>query len=78
MQAPSIGRIVHYHLIDTGKVVPAIIVDIRSEEHVDLFVMCSRDPAVKQPPFGNTWFENGVRYSEDGKAGHWTWPARVS
>lgn len=68
--APTIGRIVHYHLIDTGKIVPAIVVDIRSEDHIDLFLMCSSQAATK---YGHTWFERSVRHGHEN--GQWEWPS---
>lgn len=71
MQEPSIGRIVHYRLIDSGKVVPAIIVDILDKERIDLFVMTSGRFGTEFEE--GTFFERNVR---QGLAkGHWDWPS---
>lgn len=73
MQAPTIGRIVHYHLIDTGKIVPAIIVDVPSEDHVDLFVMTSGRMGTQFEE--GTFFERNVRQGHEN--GRWEWPTKV-
>lgn len=67
---PTIGRIVHYHLIDTGKIVPAIVVSVPSDDHVDLFLMESYGLG------GHTWFEKKVRQGLEG--GQWEWPSRAA
>lgn len=75
VRSPSIGRIVHYSLIDTGKTVPAIVVDVAGDDlRVDLFVMCSSPP---DPMKDQTWIEKNVLYSEESKPGYWRWPSRV-
>lgn len=70
---PTIGRIVHYRLIDTGKIIPAIVVDVPSDDHVDLFVMSTLAGAADG---GRAWFERGVRRGFEG--GRWEWPSRAA
>ena len=62
--APTIGRIVHYHLIDTGKIAPAVVVDVTSDDHVTLFIMDPQEGAA---------FERNVRQGQEN--GCWEWPS---
>ena len=74
---PTVGRIVHYLLFDTRKTVPAIVVAVRDDEHVDLFVM-SPYPTIggSIPKTGE--FERNVKFSRCQKRGCWSWPPRAN
>ena len=73
-QKPTIGRVVHYHLIDDGTIVPAIIVDVHSNVAVDLFVMNPHQTVGGAIP--NTgYFERFVTTGETN--GCWSWPPRT-
>ena len=78
-QAPSIGRIVHYHAYGTpgGEFLPepraAIITEIvEDSENVQAPVVSL---AVLNP--SGMFFNQSVIYSEDPKPGHWSWPPRT-
>jgi len=73
---PTIGRIVHYHLIDFGRVVPAVIVDV-IDDRVDLFVMTSGRSLQGTRFEEGTFFERNVRQSDGAKPGFWCWPPKV-
>lgn len=78
-QKPSIGRIVHYQSYGTpgGEYLPepraAVITAVHAPVAGDAEeVVCL---AILNPT--GMFFTNGVRYSDDPKAGHWNWPPRV-
>lgn len=70
MSPPTIGRIVHYRLIDSGKIVPGIIVDVLEGGKVDLFVMTSGRFGTEFEE--GTFFERSVIQGKD--KGKWSWP----
>lgn len=71
-QKPSVGRIVHYQAYGTpGGEFPsvpraAIIAAVHADDECDVVVF---------NPQG--LFFNRVKYSAEGKPGHWSWPPRV-
>lgn len=79
-QKPSIGRIVHYHLIDTMEIVPAVIlkVDAENPEVVDLHVMHSkyRVPETGEIVMGGCFTRYKVKEGK-GHFGCWFWPDLV-
>lgn len=77
---PTIGRIVHYHLIDTMEAVPAIIVKVDEEDSdvVDLHVMHSKYQVRETGEIivGGCFTRYNVRRKK-GHYGCWFWPDRV-
>lgn len=73
VDAPSIGRIVHYVSYGTSggeyasECRAAIVTNVDSDTMVGLFVA---------NPDG-TFHNHGVQYSEEHKGGSWHWPERV-
>ncbi|RUT48568.1 hypothetical protein EJP82_01090 [Paenibacillus anaericanus] len=66
MQEPTIGRIVHYFMSETGSVRAAIIVKVNDDDTVNLAAW-TRD-GVQLPVVG---VKQGSEY------GQWNWPPRV-
>jgi len=72
-QKPSVGRMVHYHSYGTpgGEYKPearaATITQVNEDGTVGLFIM---------NPTG-LFFPTSVKYSDEPKPGHWSWPPRV-
>lgn len=72
-QKPSVGRIVHYQAYGTpGGEYPsvpraAIVTQVFEDDSVGLAVL---------NPTG-MFFNPKISYSEEPKAGHWSWPPRV-
>ncbi len=71
---PSVGRIVHYYVLDSPNA--AIIVDVATD---------SAKAFVTLVVFGKGYwgdepssFVRDVPFSETPKINHWTWPPRVS
>lgn len=77
---PSIGRIVHYHSYGTpnGEYLPevraAIVTEVQEFENsdgVEFYVgLCVLNPT-------GMFFNRAVKFSEEPKPGHWSWPPRV-
>ncbi len=75
---PSIGRTVHYRLIDTGQPVPAIVTKVSEldPEIVDLHVMFPRHVIPEGDVVGAGCFgAQGVKKGET--PGHWSWPPKL-
>lgn len=72
LQPPSIGRVVHYQSLGTPNgehpsAAYAAIVTAVDGERVSLFVMYPNGTSNK----------SAVPYSDEPRAGHWSWPPRV-
>jgi hypothetical protein len=71
MQTPTVGRIVHYHTVESTQPKAAIIVAVDGER-CDLHVFdlnpsaCMCDSVLRLVPF-----------SESPENGRWTWPPRA-
>jgi len=78
-QTPSVGRIVHYHSYGTpgGEYLPearaAIITEVQPGAEPGDGPLVGL--AVLNPT--GVFFNQFVRFSEEPKPGHWTWPPRV-
>lgn len=70
VQAPSVGRIVHYIAADTDVLLPwaAIVAAAGNDSVVTLHVF---------PPHTDARRVEEVPFSEEPKAGCWSWPPRV-
>ena len=77
-QQPSIGRIVHYWILNSEECRetpnPAVITRVHSDGTVDLHVLgdLSNEAAAPHPELRFNRPE-----SDDGRAGTWRWPPRV-
>lgn len=86
MQQPTIGRVVHYHSYGTpnGEYLPepraAIVTAVPEflsegpnsgpEGYVPAVHLCVLNPT-------GLFFNHDVKFSEEPKPGHWSWPPRV-
>lgn len=77
-QKPSIGRIVHYHSYGTPGG------EFKSEPRAAIITELARVEETGEPVVGlcvmnptGLFLNRGVSYSEQPKAGHWSWPPRV-
>lgn len=73
---PTVGRIVHFHAQDDSQPLACIITKVY-QNHGEAMPI---DAAFFQPASGIGPLVGGlvaVGFSEEPKAGHWTWPPRV-
>jgi hypothetical protein len=82
MQKPSVGRIVHYQSYGTpnGEYKPlpraAIITEvIIPQTNVEPAPIESVGLCIMNPT--GLFFTQGVKFSEEPKPGHWSWPPKV-
>lgn len=70
---PSVGRVVHYYMKDDSEPLASIVTKVHSST--------SAVDAVFFPPASGVGPLVGgliaIEFSEEPKAGHWTWPPRV-
>ena len=75
---PSVGRVVHYHLIDTGVAVPAVVVVVDPEDpdRLELHVMHPKYRTTEGEIIRAGCF-HAAMVKKGGAAGQWGWPPRV-